>query len=187
MNLDEGARIFDFSLRAIPKDPGSGFFDALEIEASGLGGDPQQWAHLNLRRHGVYRWDLKYDRSEYFFSVPDFALGQHTNDNLRQTLDSLLEFHPGKSRVYLGFARREFDGPAFLTQDFARDEFLVFAPADRQTDDARAGIDFPLGRWALNLEQGYRKLETLSEYELPSGSGAGNNPGNNSTLSSFLR
>ncbi|HXH28400.1 MAG TPA: MtrB/PioB family outer membrane beta-barrel protein, partial [Candidatus Polarisedimenticolia bacterium] len=187
-NLSEGARLFNLSLRGTPKGSEAGLFDTLELNAAGLGGDPQAWANFTLRKRGVYRWNVKYNRSVYFFDVPDFVrFGQHTNDNLRRTFDTLLELNPGTTRVYVGYTRAEFNGPAFLTQDEARDEFMVLAPVDRTTDDVRAGIDLTLGRWQLNLEQAYRGFDSKSDFAVDPASGAGNNPGNNATLTTFTR
>jgi hypothetical protein len=187
-NLDEGARLFNLSLRGTPKGQASRFLDTLQIDAGGLGGDPQQWGRFSMRKRGVYRWDVNYNRSEYVFDVPDFTrFNQHANNNRRRTFDTLAEFNPGNTRVYVGYARREFDGPTFSSQDLARDEFLVFGPVDRQTDDARAGVDFKAGRWSLSLEQSYRKLDSQSDFTLPPGAEAGNNPANNTALTSFSR
>jgi Putative outer membrane beta-barrel porin, MtrB/PioB len=187
-NLASGTRLFNLSLRGTPKTSEAGFFDTLELNASGLGGDPQQWAKFTLRKRGVYRWDVKYNRSVYFFDVPDFVrFGQHTNDNLHRTLDTLLELNPGTTRVYVGYTRSEFNGPTFLTQDESRDEFMLLAPVDRTTDDVRAGIDLSIGRWQLNLEQAYRSFDSQSDFSLDPSSGAGNNSGNNAVLTSFAR
>lgn len=187
-NLDKGARLFGLSLRGTPRGATSRFMDSLEINASGLGGDPQEWFHFTMRKRGTYRWDVRFNQTDYFFDVPDFTrFGQHTNKNDRRSFDTLLELNPGNTRVYFGYTRREFDGPAFLTQDFARDEFLVFAPVDRDTDDVRAGIDLKVGGWDLSFEQSYRKLDSLSEFEVEPNSTAGNNPSNFATLTSFTR
>ena len=186
-NLDEGVRLFGLSLRGTPRGATSRFLDTVEIDASGIGGDPQEWARFTMRKRGAYRWDVRFSQSDYFFDVPDFTrFGLHTNRNDRRNLDTLLELNPGSTRVYVGYARREFSGPAFLTQDFARDEFLMFAPVDRKTDDARVGIDFKIGTWDLSLEQAYRKLDSQSDYELPAGAGAGFSSAN-ASLTSFTR
>ena len=187
VNLQEGMRLFNLSLVGTPKGPASRFLDTLIINSSGLGGDPQEWLNLTMRKRGVYRWDVRWNKVNYFFNVPDFALGQHINNNDINTFDTLLELNPGKTRVYVGYKHREADGPATLSQDFARDEFLLFAPVHRETDDIRAGIDFEVGRWDLSFEQSYRELDSQSDFAVPPGATAGNNPGNNSTLSSFTR
>ncbi len=187
-NLDQGARLFGLSVRGTPRGATSRFMDSLEINASGLGGDPQEWFNFTMRKRGTYRWDVRFNQTDYFFDVPDFTrFGQHTNKNDRRSFDTLLELNPGNARVYVGYTRRDFDGPAFLTQDYARDEFFVFAPVDRQTDDVRAGIDLKVGGWDLSFEQSYRKLDSLSEYELTTSPDPGNNTANTAALTSFMR
>jgi len=187
-NLGRGVRLFNLSLSGTPKGPESRFFDTLQVDVSGMGGDPQQWVNFTLRKRGLYRWDVKYNRNDYVFLIPDFVnFGQHTNDNRRRTLESFFEMNAGPTRWYFGLARRDFDGPAFLTQDLSRDEFLVFAPVDRVTDDVRGGVDLKLGTWSLNLEETFRKLDSNSRYSLGPNAGAGNNPSNTATLTSFSR
>lgn len=186
-NLDKGVRLFGLSLRGLPKGATSRFMDSLEIDASGLGGDPQEWFHFTMRKRGTYRWDVRFNQSDYFFDVPDFTrFGQHSNKNDRRSFDTLLELNPGSARVYVGYTRRDFEGPAFLTQDLARDEFIVFAPVDRKTDDVRAGIDFKVGTWDLSFEQSYRRLDSLSLFEEVQGDTAGNTNAN-ASLTSFTR
>jgi hypothetical protein len=187
INLTDGFKFFNVYIEGLPTDKSSKWLDAFRISTTSFVDEPTQRASVMFRKRGVYKFDFNYRDQKYIFLYPDFARGQHRNDNQRRFYDVNLAITPGQMRVNLGFSRYTFDGSAFSTWDFSRDEFFVFAPVDRTTNDFRLGWDFSLAGIDFALEQIFRDYDGKSDFSLDPADSLGNNPTNRTKIREFRR
>ena len=68
VNLGEGPKLFgwDFSIQ----DPKKRFFDRIDTQGIGWGGDPWTTARLNARKMGIYDFRFDYRNIAYFNNRP---------------------------------------------------------------------------------------------------------------------
>lgn len=187
LNVGDGFKLFNVFLQGLPTGEGNKLFDSFLISTSSLIDESTQRASVMFRKRGVYKFDFNYRDQKYIFFYPNFALNQHRNDNQRRSIDANLAVTPGKMRFNLGFSRYTFDGNAFSTWDFSRDEFIVFAPVNRTTNDFRLGWDFSWLGVDVSLEQIIRDFEGKTDFSLLPADSLGNNPTNRTKVRQFSR
>jgi len=196
LNYTPGFRIFDSSLLMQAKE-GEGFlFDKLLVSSFGWGigggdhrgNDPNRLLRVNAEEAGVYRFDVNYRRFDYFNSLTNLALNQHTaNTEYRQgDFDLVILPNNQKFRLNLGYSLNRNSGPATTTYDYQRDEYPVLAPTRIAADDYRIGFDSKLGMFDISFLQGWRTYREDTTYlvDVPN---IGNNPLNTSKLTTFHR
>ncbi|MFQ5664008.1 MAG: hypothetical protein ACE5HL_09265, partial [Terriglobia bacterium] len=179
--LNDGLRLFNFNFSGKGKD--GAFFSNFHIQGAGWGGDPSNWLRYGVSKDKWFDFRATYRRNDYFWVFPGFARDQHRNDQQRrwQTFDLTL-FPDRPLRVRLGYTRNSSFGLALTTQDFSRDEFLLFEPLRQTYDEYRAGVQLNLRRWNFFFEQSYRFFRNDRSLFLPGGF----NPGNDTSDATFL-
>lgn len=101
LNVNDGFKFFNVFIEGLPQGESRGAFDAFRISTSSFVDEPAQRASVMFRKRGVYKFDLNYREQKYIFLYPNFALGQHRNDNQRRFIDANLALTPGKMKVNL--------------------------------------------------------------------------------------
>ncbi|MFY9611529.1 MAG: hypothetical protein WAU45_23320 [Blastocatellia bacterium] len=196
LNYTPGFRILDSSLLMESKE-GEGFlFDKLLVSSFGWGipggdhrgNDPNRLLRVNAEKSGVYRFDVNYRRFDYFNSLTNLALNQHTaNTEYRQgDFDLVILPNNQKFRLNLGYSLNRNTGPAVTTWDYQRDEYPVIAPTRIAANDYRIGVDSKLWVFDLSFMQGWRAYKEDTTYFIDTPN-IGNNPLNTSVLNTFHR
>ncbi|MFQ5722843.1 MAG: hypothetical protein ACE5G6_00010 [Terriglobia bacterium] len=181
LNYSDGFRVFNFNLRGQGRD--GAFLSDFYLQGAGWGGDPSNWLRYGASKDKWFDFRATYRRNDYFWVFPGFARDQHTNDQQRrwQTYDLTL-FPKQPVRVRLGYSRNSSFGFALTTQDFSRDEFLLFEPLRQTYDEYRGGVEWTIRPWNFFFEQSYRFLRNDRFLFLPDAF----NPGNDPTDAAFL-
>lgn len=165
VNLQQGARLLDFSLDVHSLNHNGGLFDQLSVTGFGFGGDPNDVARLRMSKNNWYNFDATYRRDKYFFgynllanplnpasSIPavpvTFAL--HLFDYTRQMADFRLLLLPqARFHLRLGYNHILEGGPSFSTigasitpvSEPGADTFFTQSYRT-STDIYSAGLDF---------------------------------------------
>ncbi len=160
VNLGQGPRIFGLDFVIV--DPKKRLFDRIDGRATGIG-DPDNTAHLNVRKQGIYNFTADYRNISYFDAVPSFANPfqpsgfneQSFNTHRRNTNISLDLFPGGRFVPYVVYERNSGYGSGIETwvQD-ANNEFAVPAMFHDQTNNYRGGIHVELNKFQVTLEHG---------------------------------
>ena len=174
VNLEDGPRLFDFSLHYVPGDSNAldGLVDRVDLTADGFGGDPYESLYLNVQRY--QRFQLRYTRtsSDYFYEdalgLTESAGDFHTWD-LRRVRDraSLKVDLSDRATLNFGLNRYTRRGDSVTTLDVSRDEFDMERPVDESLNDTRLGFQYEWDKVTLVVEQRIRDFENDVETFLP--------------------
>ena len=186
VNLDDGVRLFDFSLRYAPPRDTESIVDRIDLTARTLGGDPYESVSLSVQKYGAYNLKLDHRRSEYFYEdtiVPaaladiDAVTGGdfHTFDfeRVRDTASLDLDLSPD-TKLSFGLERQTRTGDSTTTLDIQRDEFELDRPIDESLDALTAGIQHSWDKITIVFQEEIKKFENTNEMFLP-GASAGTN------------
>lgn len=165
-----------FLIRAFTMNSTSTFADRIRIDVSDLGTGPAGSFRLDAERSSVYRFRLGYRSADLFSAVPAFALGQHTYDRTRRTVDADLELFPDRKIVpFVGYSFNRFSGPGTTSYHVGQDEFLLGQSLRDTEHEYRVGAGFHFTSFYGEVTQGWRRFsgdETLTLI----GPSTGNNP-----------
>jgi hypothetical protein len=185
VNLDDGVRLFDASLHYQPAERGSGI-DRLDLDATGLGGDPFETIHLGVRKYGAF--DLKLDRrrSAYFYddtilpaalaSVTASTRGDVHRFDFERVRDSAtldVDLSPA-TQLSFGLEHQTRTGDSTTTLDLQRDEFELDKPLDESLNGLTVGLRHSWDHITLVVDEQLHDFENTSELILP-----GYSPGSN--------
>jgi hypothetical protein len=197
INLEDGPRLFDFSVDFTPADGLRDAVDRLRLDVHNLGGDPFETIDLDVQRFG--RYDFSYQRrtSEYFYEDLILPADQATVSLSNVGDLHHLDFERVHDRASLdldltraatlsfGFDRYTKLGTGSTTLDIQRDEFELERVIDESMDQYQAGFQYAWDRVTLVLEETVRDYDNAVEIFLP-GASPGENTGNAASLSFFF-
>jgi hypothetical protein len=153
-------------IRAFTMTSEAPFADRVRIDISDLGVGPAGSFRLDAGRASLYRFRLGYRNADLFSAVPAFALGQHTYDRTRRTIDADLELFPDRNFVpFVGYSFNRFSGPGTTSYHLGQDEFLLGQSLSDREHEYRAGASFRYAHVYGQVTQGWRHFrgdETLS-------------------------
>jgi len=164
VNLGQGPKLFgwDFSIT----DPKKKYFDRIDTEGLGWGGDPYTTARLHARKMGTYDLTVDYRNIAYFNALPSYAdplmniqqgffLDENSFDLRRRMLDLELDLRPGKRVVpYFNYNRNWNSGQGITTFVANQTSYPVGSQSNDTTDSFRGGVHIEMNKWHLTLEQG---------------------------------
>jgi|GEM_PF-945919 len=168
VNLEDGPRLFDFSLHYVPAAGNDnaldGLVDRVDLTADGLGGDPYESLHLNVQRYD--RFKLRYTRtsSDYFYQDA-FGLDPHDGDfhswDLRRVRDraNLSVNMTDRATLTFGLNRYTRKGDSVTTLDISREEFELDRPVDESLNDSRIGFQYEWDKVTLLVEERLREFD----------------------------
>lgn len=178
-----------------------GWFDTLNLSASGFGGSPTGSLRFTAAQRQAYRLSLNYHRGRRVSELLDFANplagagvfpGQHTAHGVLDRFDLNVELFPGKTITPLfsyQYVRDRAEGTT--TVHLGQDEFLLGGSTFYRTHEFQAGVGLHLGFLDAVVLQGWRNQDGKSRFALFPGAGQGNNRrpvlDRDVTLSSFKR
>ena len=188
LNYTPGFRIFDSSLFMQSKDNDAPVFDSLMISSFGWGEDPNRYLRVNAEKTKAYRFDANYRRFDYFNSLTNIALGQHTSNTEYRQGDFDLTILPQNQRAkfYLGYSLNRNSGPGVSTIRFNGDEYPAAYPVRAAADEYRLGADAKVSVFDISFMQGWRFFKEDTEY-LITVPHPGNNLTNTAKINDFFR
>ena len=187
LNYTPGFRLFDASL--LLKSPeNEGLFDKLLVNSNGWGGDPNRELRVNAERTGWYKLDANYRRLDYFNSLNNIALQQHTFNTEYRQGDFGLVLLPQNKRlsINLGYSLSRNGGDSVTTYNYSGDQYPLLSPIRAASNEYRVGADARLWIFDLSFEQGWRFFKEDTTYSVATPQ-AGNNTTNLSSLTTFSR
>jgi hypothetical protein len=196
INLDAGVRLFDASLHYQPNERGAGI-DRLDLDATGLGGDPFESIHLGVRKYGAF--DLKLDRrrSAYFYedtilpaalaSVTGSTGGDFHHFDFERVRDSAaldIDLSPA-TQLSFGLEHQTRVGDSTTTLDLQRDEFELDKPLDESLNGLTVGLRHSWDHITLVIDEQLHDFKNTSELILP-GASLGSNTTDPAELQFFM-
>jgi hypothetical protein len=177
-NLSRGMRLFDLSIQVEAVEHSARPIDYFRIEGHNWGGDPYPWGYIRLGKHNLF--DLKLSRQEidykyYNRGFPFIPSGDpHVFDWTRKItqLDFILT-PKGLPRFSFSYRRHWQNGDATITREIFQDEYQLFYPVHKLTNDYKFGVDYTIGPVDLSFEQELRLFNDKITYFLPSPSAGG--------------
>lgn len=171
VNIRPGAHLQSFYLSLPPGKAAAGWYSTATFQGQGFGDvDPYENFRINLRqdREGKRKYDFRfaYSKDNYYFSVPGFALGLHSDDNIRRSLNFSLDYHPFLTSRYhldtlklrLGYGQIKRYGNSFSSDTQFQDVFRLLVFNRSQTDDYRVGLEWQSSTPAHPSRFGYLGL-----------------------------
>ena len=197
VNLDSGARLFDFGIVFEPDERGIGTPDRIEASATGLGGDPYQNLRFGVRKYGTYRFTYERRESEYFYEDllidpadenPNSSNGgdfHHFDfDRVHDSVDFDVQI-TDRAKLLLGFDQYTKKGDNTTVLDIEREEFELDQPVDQTLKNYDIGFEYRWDRAAVTFNQRFREFDNDVEMFLP-GASEGSAPGAPTRLDSFF-
>ena len=200
VNLDDGARLFDLGMVFQPDrdaDAPAGMPDRVELNASGLGGDPYESVRLRVQRYGTYRITYDHRSSDYFYEdlllAPEEASVEQSTggdfhhfdfERKRDTLALDLDLS-SRATLNLGFARYDKRGDSTTVLDVEREEFELDKPIDESLDRYEIGFTYDWDHVTLTLGQTWQEYDNDSSVFLP-GFSPGSEPSAPTSLDLFF-
>lgn len=189
VNFGNGVRLLGSSFSMHSKDGHGRFLDALVLTSQGLGNDPYASTVLRLEKNALYRYDLRWWRTDYFNPALPIAQGFQALDTQRRFQDHDLTFFPqGGIRLVLGYSRNRQAGPGLSTVqlfDSRGDEFPLLRDVRRERNEYRLGGEIRFFGFVLNAFRGWDNFKEDTAFT--GGPSAGANPADNAALASFRR
>jgi hypothetical protein len=117
LNYEPGFQLFNSSLLMQSKNGGGTMFDTLMINSFGWGGEPSRYLRVNAEKATWYRFDGNYRRIDYFNSLTNIALNQHTQNIEHSFGDFDLTLLPQNKHVKfnVGYSLDRSSGPTLTT------------------------------------------------------------------------
>jgi hypothetical protein len=164
VNLGEGPKLsgWDFTIT----DPKKRYFDRIDTQGLGWGGDPWTTARFDARKMGWYDLRFDYRNIAYFNNLPSYAdplmnvqtgffLDENSFDIRRRVLDLQLDLRPGKRVIpFFNYTRNWNSGHGITTFETDANEYPVYSLYNDTTDTYRGGVHIEMNRYHFTLEQG---------------------------------
>ncbi|MFQ6108162.1 MAG: MtrB/PioB family outer membrane beta-barrel protein [Candidatus Aminicenantales bacterium] len=173
INLEEGVRLFSFSLHYVPKEKLKALFDRIDLNLYNLGGDPFETFSLSVQKYGKYRFQYDRRKSTYFYAdqhrVGFGQLYDHHTFDFERTADSgyLKVWLGNKASIYMNFDRFTKKGESITTFDINRIEFEFDKPISEDMKQVAGGINVNLNRYALVYEVKFQDYDNSNSLFLP--------------------
>ena len=190
VNFGNGIRLLGSTLTVHSKEGHGKYFDELLLNTQGLGNDPYQFSSLRIQKNRIYRYDLLWRENDYYNPALPVAGGQHLLDTSRRLQDHQIVLLPQSSfRILAGYSRNTQSGPALSTTNLfdqhRGDEFPLFTDVRRTQDEYRIGAEMLFGGIKLTFQRGWEFFR--DDTRNTSGAQPGNNPTDDTRLTSFRR
>jgi hypothetical protein len=160
VDLPAGPRVFGFNFSLV--DPKKRLFDRLDARSFNWG-DPDNTAHVDAVKRGIYDFRFDYRNIALFSAMPSFAnalapagFNEQSLDVRRRNISLGLDLRPASHIVpYLAYDRNSGHGTGVSTwvQDIAND-YAVPTQFRDGTQNYRGGVRIEYSRFHVTLEQG---------------------------------
>lgn len=191
INLDDGLRLFSFSLQYVPQDNAKKLFDRLDMNLYNFGGDPFETFGLSVHKNGKYRFQYDRKKSAYFYydlhKVGGGLLYDYHSFDFERVSDSgfLKVWLGDEGHFYLNFDKFSRKGESITTLDINRIEFEFDKPMSEESKELTVGLDFHMKRLSIVLEEKIQDYENSNSFFLPGYTDGGPNARYPSSLNYF--
>jgi hypothetical protein len=197
LNLDSGARLFGFSARFAPAEPRGSTPDLIDVQLSGLGGEPYERVAVAVKKYGAYRFRYSRHKSDYFYedllirpedaSVEASTGGDFHHFDFERVRDAAsLEIDlTERTALSFDFDRYEKTGDSTTTVDIEREEFELDQPIDETWRDVRLGLQHAWEHASLTVSERRQRHENDYSWFLP-GFSLGSDPAEPTELNYFF-
>lgn len=181
INLDDGLRLFNFSLHYTPSEKFKKLFDRLDINVYNFGGDPFETFGLSIQKYGKYKFQYERKKSTYFYhdlhEIEGGELYDHHTFNFDRIMDSgFLKIWLGRNiDFYLNFDRFTKKGDSVKTLDISRIEFEFDKPISEDSKEVTVGADLHLKGFSFVFEEKIQDYENSNNLFLPGYADGGTN------------
>ena len=168
VNLNEGVRLFNFTLHGDRLSPESKLVDHFSLDATDIG-DPYPKIQLHVAKDEVYKFDMNLRASKYFVKRPEDAFSDnHSFDVERRFGDIHLTLLPTRTlQLHLFFRRQERDGTDTVPRMIENNVFVLRGAPDETTNEIGAAADLSTRFLSVHLEQSYRRFNDDGLVSLP--------------------
>lgn len=173
INLNDGIRLFDFSLHYTPEENYRKLFDRIDINIYNFGGDPFESFGLSIQKYGKYKFQYDRKKAAYFYhdqhEIDGGILYDHLTFNFDRIWDSgLFSISLGKNiGLFLNFDRFTKKGESLTTLDINRIEFEFDKPISEESKIISVGIDLKINRYSLVFEEKIQDYKNTNSLFLP--------------------
>ncbi len=173
INLDDGLRLFNFSLQILPNETFKNLFDRIDINMNNFGGDPYETFRLAIQKTGKYKFQYDRRKSTYFYADQYMPDGAHLYNpftfDFDRTTDNIF-FKLGVIKnvdLYANFDRYSKKGQSVVTMDINRIEFEFDKPIQEDYKEFAVGIDFHIQKFSFVFEEKVMDYENANSLFLP--------------------
>jgi hypothetical protein len=191
INLDDGLRLFNFSLQITPNETFKNLFDRIDINMYNFGGDPYETFRLAIQKTGTYKFQYDRRKSNYFYADQYEIGGGELYDpftfNFDRTMDSMffkIMVHKNVD-VYANFDRYGKKGSSTMTFDIDRVEFEFDKPIEENYKSFALGVDVHVKDYTFLFEERVMDYDNANSLFLPGTADGGEGARYPSTLYFF--
>ncbi len=172
INLDDGARLFNFNLTYTPEGKLKTLLDRIDLNVYNFGGDPFETLGLSIQKYRKYKFQYNRKKSTYYYEDLH-APGGHLYDlhtfNFDRIADSgLIKIWLGSNaNLYMSFDRYTKKGDSVTTFDINRIEFEFDKPIREDSKEVAVGIDMQFQRFSFVLEERFLDYKNTNSLFLP--------------------
>jgi len=172
INLEQGARLFHFSLAYSPEGDQARIIDRLSLNLQNFGGDPFEVFNLVVARTGRFSFQYERKKATYFYHDLHQAGGTlydpYTLDFDRRSDNGTLRFFLARNlEITLGYERFTRRGTSTPTLDINRVEFEMEKPVDEDSRLGTLALSFKTKPLSLVLEEKIHDFKTTNYLFLP--------------------
>lgn len=169
-NVRSGFNIGSLNLNLRPIKGTKTFFDFLTLSAAGVGdSSPYQRGDLRAAKRRLYDLKVGYRKYNYFFGLPEFAMGWHPEDSVGRSSNVSLKLLPDRTVSFLaGYRRHQLYGTRFTSQALLLDTYPVSYPRRLSSDEYRGGVQLKTRRISLLFDQSFLRYKDDQQL-LPNG------------------
>ncbi len=172
INLEKGARLFNFALTYQPQGNGAKIIDRLEINLQNFGGDPFETFNLQVNKIGRFSFEYNRKKAAYFYQDLHQAAGSlydpHSFDFDRRSDSGLFRLILSRQlNLTLGYERFSRKGKSTPTLDINRVEFEMEKPLEEDSKLGSLTLNFHTKPFSIVLEEKIHDFETTNSLFLP--------------------
>lgn len=197
VNLASGVRLFDANISYQATSRTEKGIDRLNLDATGLGGDPFETVHFDVRKYGAFDLKLDHYASAYFYedTILPAALASVTGstrgdihhfdfERVRDAASAALDLSPA-TQLSFGLEHQTRAGDSTTSLDLQRDEFTLNRPLDESLNGLTVGLRHAWDHITLVVDEQLHDFKNTSELLLP-GASPGSNATDPATLQFFM-
>jgi hypothetical protein len=160
-NYSTGVNLSEFSLTLTPEGEGLSWLDHFKLDGYGFGDAyPYEQATLVFGKRGLYEFQGRYRKQNYFFDIPNFAMGSHGSDSAQRMTDLSLRLFPHRrATIELAYVRNNTYGTSFTSEWIFQNLVQLINPRRALTQDFRVGATFDLDSLKATVVQNFRKYK----------------------------
>ena len=179
INLDEGIRLFNFSLSYTPNAGKKNIFDRPDLNIYNFGGDPYETLGIAVQKYGLYKFRYDRRKSDYFYHDLHEVDGGQLLDPLvfdfeRVSDNVFFKLWINKNiDLFLNFDRYSKKGNSEISLDLNRIEFEFDKPISEDYKSISFGLDAHYKGYSFLFKETIMDYENSNSFFLPGSTDGG--------------